>query len=175
MRSLAVVGLTALLAACGGGGGGGSGGQNPTPVCQVVGGTASGSGFQNAALAFDANLGTFATLSPGPSAAGTIGGAGNSRMAGEVAGVAFTRPISGSVSVTMSTFNGGAPVESRQVGTLNFTPTGVSMVCPAMNCFVRDGLVFMGFETLADFDEMEAAVSISNLPGALEVRELCVN
>jgi hypothetical protein len=156
---------------------GGSDGDGAEPICQVVGsGNAiSGSTYANPVKAFDGSLESFATLSPAASASGTISGGGISRMAGEVAGVAITRPLSGSISVTITTYKGGIPADTGQAAAVNYTPAGQQSTCPSMNCLERSGVAFFGIDTLQDFDEIEAAISISNFSAPLELRELCVN
>lgn len=180
-----VVYATLALSACldvdvsnGSGGGSRAGDGGGSPICQVVGdgNNYSGTTYDNPGLAFDGSLATFATLSPASSAGGTISGGGIDRMAGEVPGVAFTRPGGGTVSVSITTYKDNVPGNTSEAGTWTFTSTGEVQSCPggAANCFERDGLVFFGIETLTDFDRIEASITIANLPAPLELRELCV-
>lgn len=172
--------LAFALGACSSGGGsgeGGSGARLDNPICQAdgTGNYVSDTTFENGTLAFDGNLATFATLSPATSAAGTIAGGGVNWLAGEVAGVAFTRPTSGTISVSIATYAGDVPRDSGQAGTMNFTATGSQVTCAGMNCLERDDMVFMGIDTLSNYDRIEASVSIANFSAPLELRELCVN
>jgi hypothetical protein len=179
-KNLLCTAAAVLACGCSGGGGDGdaSGGSDGvSAICQVVGtGNVSSTGTAtNITQAFDADLLSFALVAPGSSAAATFTGRGIDRMAGEVPGVAFTRPTGGSVSVTITTYKDGAPADSRQAATATFTMSGQVQTCSGMNCDIRNGVVFWGIDTTNDFDEIEAAISITNLPAPLELRELCVN
>lgn len=179
-KSVAAAGMLAAcaLAGCRGGNDGDDGAASR--ICQVVGNgsyvtTSSGPGgeFANPTLAFDGHLESYAELGPSQSAAGTISGGGLSRMAGEYAGIAFTRPASGAVTVNISTYHNGVLQESRQAGSANYPPTGQQSTCPGY-CVEQNGQVFFGVATLLDFDTIEAQISMSALPEPLQLRELCV-
>jgi hypothetical protein len=151
------------------------------PICRVVGNgvavttSSNPSGeFANPTLAFDGHLESYAELSPAQSATGTISGGGLARPGGEYAGIAFTRPASGAITVNITTYKDGVPRETRQAGSTNYTPTGSQSTCPGW-CLERDGLVFMGVDTLLEFDTIEAQINMSALPQPLQIRELCVN
>lgn len=177
MRGLLMLAMAVLVSACSSGGGGDEG-QGPAPgICGIVGSGSfvDGTTYTDPVKAFDGSLGTFATLGPAASASGTISGGGISGKAGELAGVAFTQPNSGSVSVTITTYKGGVPMDSNQAGAYNFTPAGRQAACPPSHCLEQNGVEWWGIDTLSDFDRIEAAISIANLDAPLQVRELCVN
>ena len=185
MVRVLIAGATLALSGCldvdvsnggGGHGSGRSGSGGGEPICQVVGSPSYNNlGFADPARALDADLATFATLSPGSSASGTLTATHIDRMAGEVAGVAITRPFAGTVSVSITTYKNNVPVDSGQAGTTTFTNSGGIQTCPGQHCFERDGMAFFGIPTTGDFDQLEASISITNLPSPLELRELCVS
>jgi hypothetical protein len=177
--------LAALSSACSGGGGGGDGGglgQSAQAICQVIGNgspvTSSAvqpSSFDDSVLAFDGHLDSWATLGPAASAGGTISGGDFERPGIDVAGIAYTSPHSGTVAVTITTYLDGVVQDSGDAGTISYTNTGDSMVCPSTQCIVRqNGLSFGGIDTTGPYDRIEAAITITNLDAPLQIRELCV-
>lgn len=185
MFRVLVVCTTLALGACldvevgngsGGDGAGRSDGGGGAAICQVVGSRSYNNlGFTDPAKALDADLATFATLSPGSSASGTLTATQVDRMAGEVAGVAITRPDAGTVSVSITTYKDNVPIDSGQAGTTTFTETGGIQTCPGQHCFERNGQAYFGIPTTGDFDQIEASINITNLASPLQLRELCVN
>jgi len=173
---VAAVALSVAAAACGGGGDGSSSGA----ICQVLAGTLASttpppSTLDPAGAAFDADLGTYATLSPTASATTTVRASGISRMAGEIAGIAYTSPVSGNISATITTYRDGAEADSGEPLTQTHAATGGSQVCPGGYCVDHEGgMAYVGLNTTEDFDEIEVVISISNFSAPLELREICV-
>ena len=174
--------LAALLGGCfDSGGGGGSGddgsGRSADAICQVVGNGSyvSAAGIDDPVLGFDGHLDSWATLGPAASANGTLTGGNLSRPAGDVVGMAYTAPEAGTVRLTITTYLGNVAQDSGDGGTVTYTTTGNSMVCPSRQCVVRsNGLSFGGIEATKPYDRIEAVISITNLDAPLQIRELCV-
>jgi hypothetical protein len=165
--------LAFVLSGCSGGGG--DGGVQFVPICEVIGNgsNVSAAGIDEPVLGFDGHLDSYATLGPADSATGTLSGGGVPRPAGEFAGVAFTTPTAGVVSVTITLYAGNVPIKSREAATLDYSST--NSVCPEYCTHSdRTGHSFVGIPATGQYDRIEAVLSISDLDQPLQIRELCV-
>jgi hypothetical protein len=125
----------------------------------------------DAGNAFDGKLATAAAVGAGGQ--GTFLGTSRSQPAGSIAGVYFTLTNPAGVSITLTTFLDG---EEQETGTGPATRQGTSSVCPGgnMECsFTDGGASWVGMETTAPYDAIEATISNSSA-STLQINELCV-
>lgn len=181
-----------ILGACGGGNGysSGNGGNNGNVICTVMGGGNShvtstantgGSSFGSPNYAFDGNLDSIATLSPGVTNAGggTIRGtaqSGTIETAGKVAGIYITTPPAGTVSITINTYLGGTVQDQERVIQETYGNAGVQNCTPGATCEDKnDGKSsYYGLTTTKNFDAIEAVISLTGFTSPMQIHELCL-
>ncbi len=179
-----------LLGACSGGSGGDNGSDErsgSSAFCDAVGGGAAtvtaaaepGSTFEQAPAAFDGDLASAAVLSSTGSGGGTLCGtaqAGVTVAGGRVAGVLFSRVDTGTYTITINTYQDGTPVDSTTAGTQSFRD-GMPMVqncMPGATCIVRQDGWYVGIDTSAPINAIEAVIAVNGATAPLPIRELCV-
>ena len=172
---LGAAAMTAALALTACSGGAGDEGPSFQPICEVIGtgSNVSAAGVDDPVLGFDGHLDSYASLGPADSASGTLSGGGVPRPSNEFAGVAFTTPTAGTVSITITLYQGNVPVKSREAATLDYSST--NSVCPEYCTHSdRTGHSFVGIPATANYDRIEAVITASDLDQPLQIRELCV-
>lgn len=153
----------------------------PSQVCAPLGGGGSavtswasaGSTIAQQNQSFDGDLSTFASFRyPAAGVVSFHGTAqtGTVRPAGDIAGIAISQPAADQdIQVLVTTYLHGA---RQQSGLAGIQTGNGSQIC-AGSCENRNRITFFGITAMAPFDAIEAALSVSGLAGAVEIRELC--